>query len=526
MTEEKNLLDALVDEVTAKTDTPSATSPAATDKKADEKEVKKTEKAEKTEKTAIGEEDSRAATPQEPVAASAGEKEDLMERLLEKSPQIPRVGDVLTGTIIALSSNTALVDLAGFGTGIVLGREIKDGMGEGKLKVGDKVSATVIDPETDDGYMELSIREASYDKAWDDLEEKYRRKEPIKTKIREANKGGLMVEINGIGGFLPVSQLCSEHYPRVEDGDKNKILELLKQLVGKELTVCIINADRENEKLIVSEKAAGSEKERDALARLKVGDEIEGVVSGVVKFGAFVKFSPPVKDREKVAQLEGLVHISELAWQLIDDPKDVVKTGDHVKAKVIGIDDTRISLSMKALQRDPWESVTDKYAVGDFVSGRVDKINHFGAFVYLDEDIHGLAHVSEFRDLYPGKKLEDMVEVDKSYTWKILSIEPKSHRMGLLLYTKEMLRKEKEKEEEKEDRSAETSGENSVTEKETKDGSDRDLKESAAKEDKEKTSEKETKAAASAEKLEGEEKTSVSEKSTSETDQKKSADKE
>ena len=156
--------------------------------------------------------------------------------------------------------------------------------------------------------------------------------------------------------------------------------------------------------------------------------------SGVVDFGAFVKFAPPVKEGEKKPseKLEGLVHISELAWQLIDDPREMIKTGDQVEAKIIGIEETRISLSMKALKKDPWDAVLDKYKVGDIVAGKVDKINHFGAFVYLDKDIHGLAHVSEFQDVYPGKKIEEVFKEGESYSWTILSIEPKSHRMGLL----------------------------------------------------------------------------------------------
>ena len=258
---------------------------------------------------------------------------------------------------------------------------------------------------------------------------KLEKKELVSTKILEANKGGLMIEVNGVPGFLPVSQLGSEHYPRVEDGDKNKILELLKRLIGQELNVRILDADRINEKLIVSEKAARSEKERAAISSLQVGDTVSGEVSGVVDFGAFVKFPIPGNEKERV---EGLVHISELAWQLIDDPRTVVRTGDQVAVKVIGIEDTRISLSIKALKDDPWANVTEKYSVGDTVSGKVDKINHFGAFVYLDKDIHGLAYVSEFQNLYPGRKMEEVFQVGGTYKWKILSMEPKSHRMGLL----------------------------------------------------------------------------------------------
>lgn len=353
------------------------------------------------------------------------------ERLFEEhSAPIPEVGDVVSGTVIHVGSASALVDLGALGTGVVLGKEMKDGLVGGKLHMGDSVSATLTSLENEDGVIELSIREASYDKSWEDIETKLRDKEVISTKILDANKGGLMIEVNGITGFLPVSQLSGEHYPRVEDGDKNKILELLKRIIGETLSVRILDADRENEKLIVSEKAAQSEKERALISRLRVGDSITGEVSGVVDFGAFVKFPVPGSDKDDT--LEGLVHISELAWQLIDDPREIVKTGDTVTAKIIGIDEARISLSMKALKEDPWEHVAERYHIGDTVTGTVDKLNHFGAFVYLDKDIHGLAHVSEFSEVYPNKKMEEVLESGKSYPWKILSIEPKAHRLGLV----------------------------------------------------------------------------------------------
>ena len=366
------------------------------------------------------------------------EEKDMspMALLLEENPvKIPQIGDVLEGIVIDITSNSLLLDLGALGTGIVLGKEIKDGLAVGKVKKGDKVGATLIDLENEEGYIELSIREASYERAWDDLEAKRDAMGAVMTKVLDANKGGLMVEVNGITGFVPVSQLSSEHYPRVEDGDKNKILELLKKLVGKEMLVRILDADRETEKLIVSERAASSEKEKEVISQLQAGDVIEGEVSGVVDFGAFIKFLPPAKmasDRES-DKLEGLVHISELAWQLIDDPRTIVKTGDKVKAKIIGIDDTRISLSMKALAKDPWSEIAEKYKVGDTVQGKIDKINPFGAFVYLDKDIHGLAHVSEFQEVYPGKKMDEILRAGETYDWKILSIEPKDHRMGLMI---------------------------------------------------------------------------------------------
>lgn len=427
-----NILDKLAEEVDKIKDTVIE----AVSGKEEKKAIKSTAKAKKTQADKDEEEKEQSA----------------MGKLLEKNPvEIPKIGDVISGTVIDIAPTAVLLDLGPMGTGVVIGREAKDGLGTGKLKKGDKVSATLVDFENEDGLIELSIREASHGKAWDDLDSRRDTQEVMNIRVVDANKGGLMVEINGVSGFLPVSQLSSEHYPRVEDGDKNKILAILKNLVGKELKVRIINSDRLAEKLIVSEKAAQSEKEKAVISELKEGDAIEGEVSGVVDFGAFIKFLPPSKkdSANEADKLEGLVHISELAWQLIDNPREIVKAGDKVKAKIIGIDETRISLSLKALEKDPWTEIDKKYKVGDIVSGKIDKINPFGAFVYLDEDIHGLAHISEFREVFPGKKMDEILEAEKSYNWKILSIEPKEHRMGLMFAKKEKEVKGKEVKEKK-----------------------------------------------------------------------------
>lgn len=385
------------------------------------------------------------------------ENDSLMGKLIAKDTlQFPNIGDTISGKVIDASSNEIYLDLTPFGTGIVLGKEIKDGLGRGKLKFGDIVNATIIDIENEDGYIELSIREASYEKAWDDIESKRDTQDKVYTKILSANKGGLLVEVNGISGFLPVSQLSGKNYPRVEDGDKNKILNLLKKMVGQELEVRILDADRETEKLIVSEKAAQSEKDQEVISALNVGDEISGEISGVVDFGAFVKFSLDGKtlESENERKLEGLVHISELAWQLIEDPRAIVKVGDKVEAKIIGIDGDKISLSIRALQKDPWSEIEKKYKIGSVVKGTVNRLNHFGAFVYLDKDIHGLAHISEMSEAYPGKNLDEMIKVGEIYDWEILSIEPKEHRMGLVLAKKKKkdAKKDEGKEESKEEK--------------------------------------------------------------------------
>lgn len=372
---------------------------------------------------------------------SSSEEEDrpastMADFLNQTKISFPKEGDVIEGIVLEIGSNAVYLDLGVFGTGIVLGKEIKDGLGTtDKLKVGDSVTATVTDLENDDGYIELSVREASIEKAWLDLEEKQAEEAVFSTKILDANKGGLIIEVNGITGFLPVSQLSNEHYPRVEEGEKGKILEKLRSYIGTEMQVKVIDIDREGEKLIVSEKAAYSAEEKKAISELKAGDVIEGEVSGVVDFGAFIKFFPPSKTESvrEEDKLEGLVHISELAWQLIDNPRDIIKTGDRVKAKIIGIDNTRVSLSIKALAKDPWVSAEEKYQAGKTYDGQVRKINHFGAFVYLDDDIHGLAHVSELLEANPGKNIEEIIQVENTYKWKILSIDPKEHRMGLAL---------------------------------------------------------------------------------------------
>ncbi len=378
-----------------------------------------------------------------------------MELLLENDGVIvPKVGDVIEGKVIDISASIVLVDIGPIGTGMVIGREAKSGLAEDdKLKAGSEITAAVVDLDNDEGYIELSIREASYERAWDDLRAKKDGEETILVKMLDANKGGLMVEVNGVTGFLPVSQLSSKNYPRVEDGDKNKILELLKRLIKKELPVRIIDINQEDEKLIVSEKAAHSDMERQAIAGLHVGDTIQGEVSGVVDFGAFVKFTPAgAESDDEDSKLEGLIHISELAWQLIDNPREVIKVNDHTEAKIIGIDDTRISLSIKALKEDPWTKITEKYQVGEIYTGKVDKINHFGAFVYLDSDIHGLAHISEFQEMYPGKKLDDKIAQKEEYQWKVLSIESKEHRMGLVLMDDKKMKEKDVKADEKEDK--------------------------------------------------------------------------
>jgi len=338
--------------------------------------------------------------------------------------KVPKVGDVLEGTILSVGKNEVFVDIEGYGLGVVRGRELYDETVRlDNLKVGDKVFASVVEPENKEGNIELSFRQAGQERVWSTLTERLRSREVIKTKILDANKGGLMVEVNGVMGFLPVSQLSTEHYPRVEEGDKTKILEVLKSYVGSIFSVQIITADAEEEKLIVSEKAVGEEELRTKISKLKIGDVVEGMVSGIVDFGIFLKFGDG---------LEGLVHISELAWNRIEHPKDLYRVGQKVQAQIITIDRDRISLSIKRLQPDPWLESIKKYEVGQTVNGKVTKVTPYGAFVELDADISGLVHSVELSD-EEGKDPNDVVKVGEEKQFKIISIEPQEHRLGLSL---------------------------------------------------------------------------------------------
>jgi small subunit ribosomal protein S1 len=335
--------------------------------------------------------------------------------------RVLKPGDMIEGTLISVGKNEVYIDLEGYGVGVVRGRELYDDQATlNSLKPGDRIFASVVETENKEGNVELSLRQAGQERVWQKLRDFLESKEVVATKILAANKGGLMVEINNVVGFLPVSQLSLEHYPRVEEGDKSRILSVLNGYVGQMFNVQVITADSNEEKLIVSEKAVFEKETEDKLSKLKIGEIVSGTVTGVVDFGVFVKFG----------ELEGLVHISELAWQRIENPKDLVHVGDTVQAKIIAIDKGRVSLSIKQLQPDPWQEAVKKYQIGQTVKGKVSKVMPFGVFVELDKDIQGLAHVMELSH-EPVKSAEDVVKVGEEREFKIISIEPAEHRLGL-----------------------------------------------------------------------------------------------
>jgi len=347
-----------------------------------------------------------------------------LAQLLKNSPNLAilKQGELIEGILIKKASKAAYFNLGAFGTGIVYGVEFINAASALKnLNEGDRVSAKIIDLENDEGYVELSLSEADTQKNWESIKELKEKGEVIGAKISGANSGGLLTEVYGTKAFIPVSQLSSEHYPRVDDGDKSKILEELKKLIGEELKVKIIDFKPKVKKLILSEREIFQDNNKELLKDYDVGGIVDGIISGVTDFGAFMKFADN-------PQIEGLIHISELDHKLIDNPKEIVSIGDAVKAKIIEIKEGRVSLSLKALKADPWQNVENKYKAGSEITGTIMRFNPFGAFVALDPDIQGLIHVSEFGSMDEMKK---NIEAGKSYKFKIEIVKPAEKRIIL-----------------------------------------------------------------------------------------------
>ncbi|MDD4900927.1 MAG: S1 RNA-binding domain-containing protein [Patescibacteria group bacterium] len=354
-------------------------------------------------------------------------KENFQKLLDKENTSIPAAGDIVKGTVLAASKAEVKLDIGGVATGVVRGRELYFEAEEyAKLKPGDEVEATIIEEENENGELELSFRSAGQLKAWNTLVDAFENRKILKVKINDANKGGLLVSFAQIQGFLPVSQLAPENYPRVNGGDKGKILDKLKSFVGTDFEVKVMALDQKEEKLVVSEKEAWQEKQKDIISQYKVGSIVTGSVTALTDFGVFLSFGE---------NLEGLIHISELAWQRIDDPADLFKVGDKIKAEIISIEGSKIFLSAKKLLADPWHDVDKKYQVGQTVGGTILKVNPFGLFVELDKDIHGLSHISQL-GLKPGQKISETFKMGEKRDFTVVSIEPREHRLGLAIIEK------------------------------------------------------------------------------------------
>ena len=353
-------------------------------------------------------------------------KQSPMTQFIKDSPEPPREADLIEGPVIAVDKAGVYIDLRPFGTGIIYGREYNNSRDViKKINIGDSVTAKIVDPENEDGYIELSLKEARQAMIWEEAEQSIKDKGVLEVSVKDANKGGLIITWQGIQGFLPASQLKPEHYPRVDDGDKGRILEELRKLVGDKLLVSIITADPKEGKLIFSEKDPGDKDRKEIVSKYNVGDVFSGEVTGVVDFGIFVKIEEG---------LEGLVHISEIDWGLVEDPRAMFKVGEKMDVKIIEIKDGKISLSIKTLKENPWVSAGKKYKKDATVSGVIIKYNQYGALASVEEGVAGLVHISEFGTT---DALKQALELGKSYQFKINIFEPKEQRMTLSLIVEE-----------------------------------------------------------------------------------------
>lgn len=341
--------------------------------------------------------------------------------LADTIPTPPRSGDLVEGTVIAIDHGRVYIDLPPFGTGLIYGREYLNAADVlRKTNPGDAISAKVVDPSGRDGYIELSLKEARQAAIWGEAETAILAETTYSLTVEEANKGGLILSWQGIKGFLPASQLSKEHYPRVPEGDKEKILSELMRLVGKPLSVRVITADAKEGKLIFSERVGGETEEKTSLIdKYQVGDIVEGEVTGIVDFGVFLKLEQG---------LEGLAHISELDWGLVENPHALFAVGDKARVKVIEIKDDKVSLSIKALKENPWHAAADRYKKGMEVPGVVIKYNKHGALASIEEGVAGLVHVSEFST---PAALRETLELGKTYPFTISLFEPAEQRMTL-----------------------------------------------------------------------------------------------
>lgn len=365
--------------------------------------------------------------------ALAAKEASQMNPLLQGTSMPPKVGDSVEGPVVNIDHGRIYIDIFPYGTAVIYGREYLSARDVLKnVHMGDVISSKIIDLENEEGYIEVSLREARQAQIWNEAESALQNKTLLELPIKDANKGGLIIEWQGIIGFLPASQLSQEHYPRVQDGDKDKIYTELKKMVGTKVNVCIINADPKEGKLIFSEKVPGGGTVGGASAgsaqtaggksladNYAIGDVLDGTVSGSTDFGIFVSVA---------AGLEGLVHISEMDWGLVENPKEKYRVGEAVKVKVIDVKDGKVSLSIKALKENPWVSAAAKYKKGDIVQAVIIKYNQYGALASIEEGVAGLVHFSEFKDL---TNLRSTLKLGSVYPFTITVFDPESRKMTL-----------------------------------------------------------------------------------------------
>ncbi len=361
---------------------------------------------------------------------STNNNNQTMESLLQEQDlnvDLPQSGEIRTGVIASISPSQILVSIGAKSEGVVSGRELEQLTAEEReaLKVGEEVHVYVINPEDQNGNVVLSLKRAQEQIAWDNVERLVSSDEVVESTVMGFNKGGLIVGVEGLRGFVPSSQISAMRRSQ-STGDTPE--QRWQKMIGQPISVRVIEVDRERRRLILSERAASTEsrqsiKER-VIEELEEGKVYTGRVTSLANFGAFININGA----------DGLVHLSELSWDHIDHPREVLEVGQEVKVKVINVDreKKRIGLSVRALQEDPWRSRVEKYSVGQLVEGVITRLTKFGAFARLEGDIEGLIHISEIAD----HRIEHPKEVLKEgevKSLRVIRIDPDQHRIGLSL---------------------------------------------------------------------------------------------
>jgi small subunit ribosomal protein S1 len=360
-------------------------------------------------------------------ASKVSHESQVMQKLLaDKGVDIKeyRAGDLIEGIVVSVSHGEVLLDVGAKSEGIITGLELGEDKSYLDLKPGDTVLAQVVQAENEQGYIVLSLKRAERDRKWHEVEQAYKDGSILEATVIEYNKGGLLCDCLGLRGFIPLSHLDRVHFAndiaKFAAGSESELKASLKVLSGKVLKVKVIELDKEKNRLVLSEKDALSnyseEAKQEKLAQIKEGDILEGIVTGIMPFGVFVDLDG----------VEGLVHISEIAWEKVSHPSNYFKVGETVKVKVLGIDDGsgKLALSVKKLSDNPWDNVEERYPVGSKVTGKVSKIVPFGAFVNLEKGLDGLVHVSETNGpLEEGQEVTALVtQVDGASQKLALSI--------------------------------------------------------------------------------------------------------
>jgi small subunit ribosomal protein S1 len=353
-----------------------------------------------------------------------------MESLLneqELNVDLPQAGEIRTGVIASISSSQILVSIGAKSEGVVSGRELDQLSADERdaLQVGQEVHVYVVNPEDANGNVVLSWKRAQEQLSWENVEKLLSSEDVIESKIIGFNKGGLIAGVEGLRGFVPSSQISAMRRSQ-STGETPE--QRWQKMIGQPITVRVIEVDRERRRLILSERAASTEsrqsiKER-VIEELEEGKVYTGRVTSLANFGAFININGA----------DGLVHLSELSWDHIEHPREVLEVGQEVKVKVINVDrdKKRIGLSVRALQSDPWKSRVEKYSVGQLVEGVITRLTKFGAFARLEGDIEGLIHISEIAE----HRIEHPKEVLKEgevKSLRVIRIDPEQHRIGLSL---------------------------------------------------------------------------------------------